>query len=62
MNFFEKKYSEYTQEKAMYSSLLSFGQFKLKYITRTARYWYKSGIFQATIFLLIHQASPLISM
>ena len=48
MSFFEKKYSEYTQEKAMYSSLLSFGQFKLKYITRTARYWYKSGIFQAT--------------
>ena len=39
---------KYTQEKAMYSSLLSFGQFKLKYITRTARYWYKSGIFQAT--------------
>ena len=32
----------------MYSSLLSFGQFKLEYITRTARYWYKSGIFQAT--------------
>ena len=32
----------------MYSSLFSFGQFKLKYITRTPRYWYKSGIFQAT--------------
>ena len=39
---------KYTQEKAMYSSLLSVGQFKLKYITRTARYWYKGGIFQAT--------------
>ena len=39
---------KYTQQKAMYSSLLSFGQFKLKYITRTARYWYKGGIFQAT--------------
>ena len=32
----------------MYSSLFRFGRFKLKYITRTARYWYKSGIFQAT--------------
>ena len=32
----------------MYSSPLRFGQFKLKYIARTARYWYKSGIFQAT--------------
>ena len=32
----------------MYSNLLSFGQFKLKYITRTARYWYKKGIFHAT--------------
>ena len=30
---------KYTQEKAMHSSLLRFGQFKLKYITRTARYW-----------------------
>ena len=39
---------KYTQEKAMYSSLLSFGQLKLKYITRTARYWYKSVIFHAT--------------
>ena len=39
---------KYTQEKAMYSNLLSFGLFKLKYITRMARYWYKSGIFHAT--------------
>ena len=49
----------------MYFSLLSFGQFKLKYITRTARYWYKSDIFHATkkkSFLLSHQESPLISM
>ena len=52
----------------MNSSLLSFGQFKLKYITRTARYWYKKGIFDATnkqiykSFLLRHQGSPLICM
>ena len=39
---------KYTEEKVMYSNLLSFGQFKLKYITRTARYWYKSVIFHAT--------------
>ena len=49
----------------MYSSPLRFGQFKLEYITRMARYWYKSGIFHATnkkSFLLSHQESPLISM
>ena len=49
---------KYTQEKAMYSNLLSFGQFKLKYITRMARYWYKSGIFHATNKLIFFIETP----
>ena len=27
---------------------LKFWEFKLKFVTRTARYWYKKGIFHAT--------------
>ena len=46
----------------MYSSLLSFGQFKLEYITRTARYWYKSGIFQATNKKIFFIESPRVSL
>ena len=53
---------KYTQEKAMNSSLLSFGQFKLKYITRTARYWYKKGIFHATNELIFFIETPGVSL
>ena len=53
---------KYTQEKAMYSNLLSFGLFKLKYITRMARYWYKSGIFHATNKLIFFIETPGVSL
>ena len=46
----------------MYSSLLSFVQLKLKYITRTARYWYKGGIFQATNKKIFFIESPRVSL
>ena len=46
----------------MYSTLLSFGQLKLKYITRTARYWYKGGIFQATNKKIFFIESPRVSL
>ena len=46
----------------MYSNLLSFGLFKLKYITRMARYWYKSGIFHATNKLIFFIETPGVSL